>query len=342
MSRPSFLHHLHPPTIPQKQARLGYTLGMGGLAVFLSLVVGFTGILEMFYYIPTPDEAALSVQLISYHVPLGWLIRNLHYWSGQILIIVSGLHLLRVIFTGAYTSPRRFNYLLGIGLFVLAILLDFTGYILRWDGGIQWALITGTNLLKTIPVVGEVIYLIVVGGSQPGATTLIRFYAWHSFGLVFIAIILLVWHIFRVRRDGGIAISPSEHRLKENRISRFELVNREVQAMLFAGAALILLAALVPAPISAPISNLSALPDHVRAPWFFLWVQELLHYGSPFWSGVFFPLVFLGILSFIPYIFPNIDHNELGRWFPPSGRLAQITLSILTLAFLILTTLALL
>ena len=117
--RPNFFHHLHPPTIPAEQARFRYTLGAGGLSVFLVLVLGVTGLLETFYYVPSLNEAAASVKIITYHVPFGGLIRNLHYWSGQLLLFTSGLHLLRVIFTGAYAAPRRFNYLLGLGAFLL-------------------------------------------------------------------------------------------------------------------------------------------------------------------------------------------------------------------------------
>ena len=100
--RPSFYDHLHPPTIPAAQARLRYTFGTGGLAVFLTLVVGFTGILVTFFYIPTPEQAAKSVQELTFLVPFGWLIRNLHFWSAQLLILVVILHMLRVVFTGAY------------------------------------------------------------------------------------------------------------------------------------------------------------------------------------------------------------------------------------------------
>src|SRR3989304_1002977 len=93
--RPSFFHHLHPPTIPAPQARLRYTLAAGGLSVYLVLVVAFTGILVTFFYIPTPDQAAKSVQELTFLVPYGWLVRNLHYWSAQLLILVAALHLLR-------------------------------------------------------------------------------------------------------------------------------------------------------------------------------------------------------------------------------------------------------
>src|SRR5512134_728822 len=112
--RPSFFHHLHPPTIPAAQSRWRYTLGAGGTAVFLMLILGVTGILELFYYIPTPEAAALSVQRLTYLVPFGGFIRNLHYWAAQLLMIVSAIHLVRVVFTAAYRSPRRFNYLLGM------------------------------------------------------------------------------------------------------------------------------------------------------------------------------------------------------------------------------------
>ena len=90
----------------------------------------------MFYYIPTPDQAAASIQTLTFLVPYGGLVRNLHYWAAQFLVVVSVIHLLRVVLTGSYSPPRRFNYLLGMGLFVLAVLLDFTGYVLRWDEGV--------------------------------------------------------------------------------------------------------------------------------------------------------------------------------------------------------------
>jgi quinol-cytochrome oxidoreductase complex cytochrome b subunit len=339
--RPSFFHHLHPPTIPAKQARFRYTLAAGGLAVFLVLVLFVTGILEVFYYIPTPGDAALSVQTLTFLVPFGGLIRNLHYWAAQFLVLVSVVHLARVIFTGAYLPPRRFNYLLGMGLFVLAVLLDFTGYVLRWDEGIRWALVAGTNLIKSIPLIGTVLYGSLVGGAEPGPATLIRFYGWHIFGLMLAAGILVVWHIFRIRRDGGIAVPPPALRETQLRISRFELVRRELLAMLLASVALLLLSVIAPAPLAQPITAGSALPVNVRAPWFFLWVQELLKLGSPFLWGVVVPLAVLTLITLIPYILPKPAVSEQGHWFPKSSLLAQILTGFIFLALIILSLLAL-
>jgi quinol-cytochrome oxidoreductase complex cytochrome b subunit len=340
--RPNFFHHLHPPTLPARQSRWRYTLGAGGTAVFLVLVLIVTGALELFYYIPTPEQAALSVQTLTYLVPFGALVRNLHFWSAQLLLIVSAVHLVRVVLTGAYAPPRRFNYLLGLALFVLAILLDFTGYILRWDTGIQWALVVGTNLIKTIPWLGNSLYALLMGGAEPGQATLIRFYAWHLFGLMLPAAILVGWHAFRVRRDGGVAVPPPGLRTDPERITRFELVRREVLAMLLTGSALILLAIFAPAPIAAPIrfSASQAVPGSAAAPWFFLWVQEMLKWGDPFLWGVALPLLVLLVLALIPYVFPQPAENELGRWFPKSNRLAQITLGLIASIIMLLTVLA--
>jgi cytochrome b-561 len=310
--------------------------------VFLLLVLFVTGLLEVFYYIPTPDKAAASIQTLTFLVPYGNLIRNLHYWAAQFLVVVTAIHLLRVVLTGSYSPPRRLNYLLGMGLFVSAVLLDFTGYVLRWDEGIRWALVAGTNLVKSIPLAGQTLYGMLVGGSEPGPATLIRFYGWHIFGLMLIAGSLLTWHIFRIRRDGGIAVPPPQLRDTPGRISRYDLVRREVAAMLLASAALLLLSLFAPAPIAPAMTSTPAVAGSTRAPWFFLWVQQMLKWGSPFLWGVIVPLAVLLALTLIPYIFSKTAIGELGKWFPRSGRPAQVFFVLIVLSILVLTVLALL
>ena len=339
--RPGFFHHLHPPTVLAAQARWRYTLGAGGLAVFLVLVLVATGALEMFFYIPTPEQAAPSIQAITYLIPYGRLVRYLHYWAAQALVLVAGLHLLRVIFTGAY--GRRFNYLLGVALFVLTLCMDFTGYMLRWDEGVRWPLVAGTNLLRTIPLWGNGLYLAIVGGDLPGAATLIRFYTWHIFGLTLALVALIAWHIFKVRRDGGLVAPPPEQRPTADRVTRFELVRREVVAALLASAALLLVATFAAAPLAMQPIKAAALPSaDNRAPWFFLWIQQLLRWGNPFWLGVVVPLAALLLTGLLPYLLPAPRPPELGRWFPRGGRPAQIAAVILVLGVLSLTVLSLL
>jgi quinol-cytochrome oxidoreductase complex cytochrome b subunit len=262
----------------------------------------------------------------------------LHFWAAQALVVVSGIHLLRVVFTGAYAPPRRFNFLLGMGLFVLIFFMNFTGYILRWDDGIHWAMIVGTNLLKSIPVIGTGLYGFVVGGETPGLATLTRFYAWHIFGLTLAVVFLLGWHIFRVRRDGGISAPAAGQRSDSRRITRFELVRREVLAMLIASTTLILLAALIPPPLAAPIRDASIpLNPEVRAPWFFLWVQQMLRYGDAFWMGIAIPVGLLAAGCLLPYFFPALPPEQKGSWFPRAGRAAQVITASVALVWLALT-----
>lgn len=335
--RPSFFHHLHPSTIPAWQARWRYTLGAGGLSIFLILVLIATGILEMFYYVPTPEGAGASIQRITFLVPYGALVRNLHFWAGQTLVVVVAIHMLRVILTGAYAPPRRFNYLLGLSLWVLTLFLNFTGYVLRWDEGVRWALVAGTNLIHAIPGIGPALYGFTAGGSQPGPATLTRFYAWHIFGLTLFLVGIAVWHLFRVRRDGGIAVTPPEQRRDQLRISRFELVRREGLAALIALVALLLVATFLPAPLETPITGEIRLDSDTQAPWFFLWVQQLLKLGNPFLMGVLVPSGMVLLLALLPYLLPNPRPEELGRWLPGGSRVAQLIILALVIAFIFLT-----
>jgi len=329
--RPNFLYHLHPPTIPERESRFRYTFGLGGISVFLFLVLIVTGLLLTFFYIPTPGDAFASIEIIAFQVPFGWLIRNLHYWAAQAAVLVVALHMLRVILTGAYKAPRRANTVIGVALLAGTLLLDFTGYVLRWDEGTRWALVVGTNLVRETPLVGSALYQVIAGGAEIGAATTIRFYAWHILGLAVPSVILIGWHIFKVRRDGGIAHRPREGD-RAPRIDRAQLVRVETMAMLVVMAALLGLSILLPAPLG-PMADLPAASDKAQAPWFFLWVQALLRSVPPLWAGILLPLGLLIVLSLIPYL---IDRRSEGaaEWFNRPGRVAQV-LTLLMLAGLV-------
>ena len=330
--RSTFFHHLHPPTIPRLQARFRYTFGLGGAAVFLFSVLVITGLLEMFYYVPSLEHANASVQMLMFLVPYGWLVRGVHYWAAQGLVVIAVLHLLRVVFTGAYKHPRRFNWLLGVSLLVVVVLLDFTGYVLRGDVDIEWAMLVGTNLLKSIPAIGDALYGLVVGGSEVSGDTIVRFYTWHVFGLALIAVVAIGWHIFRVRRDGG--ISTPEPRTPD-RITRDDLVKREVFAMLILTAVLLVLALILP-PSLGPAADFSQLPGEATAPWFFIWVQQLLRWGDPLPMGLLIPIGLLAILFVIPYVLDRRNEGA-GRWFNREGRGAQLVVLALLVCIGVLT-----
>jgi quinol-cytochrome oxidoreductase complex cytochrome b subunit len=328
--RPNFYYHLHSPTLPAREARFTYTFGLGGISVLLFLVLILTGALEMFVYVPTPEIAHESVREIAYRAPFGWLLRNMHFWAAQLMVGTVALHMARVVFSGGYKGRRRFNWLIGVTLLLLTLLLDFTGYVLRWDQDTGWALLVGTNLLKEIPLMGPTLYQLLVGGESIGGATLIRFYTWHLFGLTLVACVLIVWHIFRVRRDGGIS-----HQQKQPRVSREKLVRAELIAALLTMAALFGLSMVADAPLGAP-ADPTALVAEPHAPWFFLWVQELLRVASPFLAGVLTPLAVLVALSLLPYTLDR-DDAGVGQWFNRPGRVAQLIFLLLCLAVVLLT-----
>jgi hypothetical protein len=149
--------------------------------------------------------------------------------------------------------------------------------------------------------------------------------------------ILVTWHVFRVRRDGGIASAPPHLSQDPQWITRFALVRREVLAMVVAIIFLFIVALIIPAPTDPPITSFSSMAGSSQAPWFFLWVQQLLKWGNPFWLGIVVPVVIVTLLGLFPYTLPNAEKSELGRWFPWGNRAAQMLTVLLYLAILVLT-----
>ena len=325
--RPNFFLHLHTPKIPKRESSFFYTFGLGGISLFLILIIGITGIFEAFYYIPSEAEANSSLQVITHLIPYGSLIRGLHFWAAQLLVGTTILHMLRVVLTGSYKPPRRFNWLLGVCILLLVLFLNFTGYGLRWDEDISWALLVGTNLLKAIPLIGEGLYSIIVGGSSLGGQTIIRFYGWHTFGLAIIAIFFIVWHIFRIRRDGGIS---SKKIVKPNKkIKREDLVKKEIIAILLVSILLILLAQFAPPGLQSA-ADFNNIPEEAKAPWFFVWIQQLLRSGNALLMGVIIPIVLLTLIVLIPYLLDR-SSTGVGTWFNKEGRIAQIIIILIIL-----------
>lgn len=162
MARPNFFEHLHPPAIPAREARFGYTFGLGGISLLLFLSLIVTGVPLMFVYVPTAVSAAESIRTITYVAPYGWLLCNLHYWAAVLLLLTVSLHLLRVVFSGGYKKPRQFNWLLGLSILLLSLLLSFSGYVLRWDVNTYGALTVGTHVTQQVPLIGNWLYRLLV------------------------------------------------------------------------------------------------------------------------------------------------------------------------------------
>ena len=218
------LYHLHPVKVKRHGVRLSYTLCLGGLSFFTFIVLTITGIWLMFYFRPT-EMAYVDIQSLQTSIAFGSLVRNMHRWAAHIMVIVVFLHMSRVFYHGAYKAPREFNWVIGVILLLLTLLLSFTGYLLPWDQLAIWAVTVGSNMARAHPFIGHEgpgasllaigdinlvhigsdVRFALIGGRFVGEATLLRFYVIHCIAVPFIMMIFMAVHFWRIRKDGGIS-----------------------------------------------------------------------------------------------------------------------------------------
>jgi len=197
--------HLHPTRIHRTHVRITHTYCLGGLSFFMFLGLTVTGVMLMFYYVPSVNRAYTDVQALETNVRFGMLIRNLHRWMAHAMVLTVLLHMMRVFYMGAYKPPREFNWVVGVILLVLTLLLSFTGYLLPWDQLALWAITVGTTIAGAAPILGGQSRFVLIGGIDVGQNALIRFYTLHVIALPLLAAIFMSVHFWRIRRDGGLA-----------------------------------------------------------------------------------------------------------------------------------------
>ncbi|OHB67758.1 MAG: cytochrome B6 [Planctomycetes bacterium RBG_13_63_9] len=220
----NFVLHLHPVAVKKHAVRLSFTWCMGGITFFLFLVETITGVLLMFYYRPTIQWAYNDMLALRDVVSLG-VLRELHRWGAHAMVITVMLHMYRVFLTGSYKPPREFNWVVGVVLLLLTLLLSFTGYLLPWDQLAMWAITVGSNMARAVPILGHAgpgqqiltvggidlitsgsdVRYALLGARVVSEETLNRFYVLHCVGIPLLAAFLLGVHFWRIRKDGGIS-----------------------------------------------------------------------------------------------------------------------------------------
>jgi len=190
----------------RKIPKVNWLYTLGSATLFTAVLQGATGILLTIYYVPTPDHAYDSVQYITTQIPAGWLIRGLHHYGASAMVILTVLHMLRVIVYGAYKYPREVTWFTGVALLLIVIGFGFTGYLLPWDQKAYWATTVGTEIAGVGPVIGEWMLRIMRGGEELSAITLARFFGVHVWVLPASLLALLGIHLYLVIRIGISAV----------------------------------------------------------------------------------------------------------------------------------------
>jgi quinol-cytochrome oxidoreductase complex cytochrome b subunit len=193
-----FVATLLDVTIP----RSAHTFYLGGLTLFSFAVQVTTGILLTLYYQGTPDNAYSSVLYVMNEVNFGWLVRSVHAWGANLMIIFCILHMLRVVVQGAFKNPREITWMAGMLLLFVTLGFGFTGYLLPWDQRAYWATVVGTEIVGAVPVIGNFILEFLRGGPEVGPLTLSRFYGVHTLVLPIILGALLTVHLFLIHQQG--------------------------------------------------------------------------------------------------------------------------------------------
>jgi len=307
----NILLHIHPAKVNAASISFTRTFGLGGMAALLIVIQIITGILLRFYYTPSPAGAYDSIMFLKNHVLFGQFIRNIHYWSGVFMLLIAFLHFLRVFFTGAYREIRKVNWLFGLFLLVLVVLLNFTGYLLPWDQLAYWAITVSTNIVSYLPLVGESLRTAVIGGKELNADTLQSFFTFHTAVLPLLLIVLVLYHFWRVRKAGGI-LMPETGDKPEMVPVMPDLVFKEFIVALVLLAVLFLSGALFNAPLLEK-ANPAYSMNPTKAPWYFDGVQELLMHFHPFFAAFIIPVSVIVFFAWIPYL--KYDKPPNGHWF---------------------------
>jgi quinol-cytochrome oxidoreductase complex cytochrome b subunit len=289
------------------------TFYLGGITLFLFGIQVVTGTLLALYYSPTPEAAYESVLSITSDVQFGWLIRSMHHWAANLMLVFLVLHLLRIFAQAAYKYPREITWIVGGGLLLITIGFGFTGYLLPWDQRAYWATVVGTEIAGAVPLIGSSLLLLLRGGAEVGEATLARFFGIHVLVLPLLLGGLVALHLLFVHQQG--LANPKRAEPRPGRVTAPQPPEKlkpffpdyildEVIAWYAVLAGLVILASLFPAGLE-PKADPLVTPEHIKPEWYFLAVYQLLKL-VPETVGVIAPVALVTIIVLLPLF----DRNQ--------------------------------
>jgi quinol-cytochrome oxidoreductase complex cytochrome b subunit len=362
----SLFLHIHAARVSRHVLKPTYTFALGLISAVLFIVLSITGLALMLYYVPYPPESYRSIKDLQFAVTFGVILRNMHRWAAHAMVAVVFLHMCRVFWTGSYKRPREFNWVIGVALLLLTLGLSFTGYLLPWDQLAFWAITVGTNIAAYAPVIGDQVKYLLLGGHVIGPMTVLRFYVLHCVMLPLAMLLLISLHVWRVRKDGlsggaGDATTTVEEvkgafppstktygLMAMARPTPVSVAARDANDEVFAwphllyrellvALAVVVVLHVISLVFMAPLEELAdptRTPNPAKAPWYFLGLQELVHY-SALVGGVLVPTLIVVALVVLPYV--DRKPAGSGRWFAPERRVANTVFTVLVAVSLVLT-----
>jgi quinol-cytochrome oxidoreductase complex cytochrome b subunit len=363
----NFFLHIHPVKVNRHTLRPAYTLGLGLISLFLFLILVVTGVLLMFYYVPSTTQAYDRMLDLRGTVAFGIFLRNMHRWSAHGMVAIVFLHMCRVFLTGAYKKPREFNWVLGVVLLLVTLFLSFTGYLLPWDQLAFWAITVGTSIAGYAPLIGKQMQFVLLGDTTVGQEALLRFYVLHVAVLPAVLVLLIAVHFWRIRKDGGLSrpekaaeTAPQTGVVKMRKVYGLQgfvrgpftkvgnvpddsvyswpnLLMSELFVFVLTVSVILVVSLAFNAPLEQPV-NVMHPPNPAKAPWYFLGLQEMVSY-SAFWGGIGIPGIMVGLLLVTPYI--DRGAKGVGKWFAKERLLANtifLTLVTLNIIFIVIGT----
>ncbi|MFH1297982.1 MAG: cytochrome b N-terminal domain-containing protein [Bacteroidota bacterium] len=321
----NFFLHIHAPEIHLDVLAPSTTMGLGVILASLFFVQLVTGMLLMIHYTPSIDMAYFSVKEIIFYIPGGRVFRNMHRWTAHAMVFITFLHLFRAFYKGAYYGTRRTNWVIGVIMLLVVMMMSFSGYLLPWDQLAFWAVTIGSNIAASFRELTDLLGItgyfnpggffrkILLGGEEVGQQALTRFFALHVIILPVTLLVLIGYHFWRIRKDDGLARPLSKISTSSEEIAAWPTALwAEVVVFLSVVAILLIIALLLDAPLKI-IANPNLPENPAKSPWYLLGIQELVSY-STFMGGFVIPLLFLSFLFYIPWFDPSGEAHQ-GIWF---------------------------
>ncbi len=317
---------------------------MGGMILLLFGIQVITGPILLFYYKPSAETAYQSVAEIMVTVPYGWLIRSVHHWASNLMIVLVFVHFFSTLLVKAYRRPREVTWFTGMLMFILVLFLGYSGYTLPFDERSFFALNVGTDMPAAIPVVGNFLLTFLRGGETVGAHTLNRFFALHVGVLPLALMAVLAVHLVLIQLH-GMSVPPSVE--KEAEVKKQTIPGKPmfphlfwhdvINALLLLGV-LMTLAVCLPSELGSEIDYLKPAPEGVKPDWFFLWVYQILKIMPTYVLGLEGEMVGITglaliamIITFIPFADRKSQRNELSPVVTILGFLSLIIFLVCSL-----------